>query len=183
MLKSIFFYATVSLERTEKGVKIVPNQDFVKEIETYKRASWDDIRAKSVIQKITLGEIPEFEYPSDMDIKDIERDLKDKGILSKVNTNKYRLKESYVNKLLDEIKMEKDEEKLANAAQVSPEELDDMQETAKEVVADTSIPQNRKVAETLKRVDAKKKKKPWLKKKFNKKGEDYTENSPIMTNS
>ena len=36
MSKTIFFYATMSLERTEKGVQIIPNKDFAKELNTYR---------------------------------------------------------------------------------------------------------------------------------------------------
>ena len=61
-----------------------------------------------------------------MDIKDIEKDLKDKNILSKVNTDKYRLRDSYVEKLKDEIEMDKNVEAGANAAQVSPDELNEI---------------------------------------------------------
>lgn len=169
MSKTIFFYVTISLERTEKGVKIIPNKDFEKELNTYRKSVYSEYKDKQIIQNIAEGKGPEFEYPTEMDIKDIEKDLKEKNILSKINTDKYRLKDSYVEKLKDDIKMDKNIEAGANAAQVSPDELNDMQSIAETVVADSSVPKDKEVRETAKRFDKNKKnRKPWFKNRFNK---------------
>lgn len=177
-MKSIFFYITVSLERTETGVKIAPNKNLVRELETYSKSVYSSTKDKLVIQKINLGEIPEFEYPEDMDIKDIEKDLKEKGILTKINMNKYRLKDSYVEKLQNEIEMDKNVEAAADAAQVTPDELQDMQEAAEEVVANKAIPQNNKVSEAMKKVN--KKKKPWIKNRFKKRDMKVDDLAPVV---
>ena len=170
MSKSIFFYVTISLERTEKGVKIIPNQDMVKEMETYGRSIPSSLEDKEIIKKIASGEIPEFEYPTEMDIKEIEKDLKDKGVLTKVNTNKYRLKDSYVEELKS--KIEEEESKVES----NLKEINEISETAKDVVEDSSIPKEEKNKETFKHMN----KKPWFKKRFQKNNKDRTEPVPSI---
>lgn len=185
MSKSIFFYVTMALKRSETGVKVIPSEEFQKQLETYRRSVTVSLRDKKVIQGLIEGSFPEISYPAETDIKDIEKDLKDKGILTKINTDRYRLKESYVDKLEAALKIEVDEktENLANAAGVSPQELENIKKDAEDVVSDGSIPKEKQTAEVYKRFQKRNeqngennkkpfKKKRWFKKPFFKKSEN-----------